>query len=142
MGMVWQKWAWSPQNFRHALRALFKRTPFLKILDPPLNVPFIFECFHDQQDSQWCMKALQRYQTNNSQNGPNVFLSSDGLARYCVNLSQWFTHETAAFRMEQCTTLLLFHNLEVSQGTHNRLLKNYGFKFRTLFSLLFVCMHT
>jgi len=41
-------------------------------------------------------------------------LSSDGLARYCVNLSQWFTHETAAFCTEQCTTPLLFHNLEVS----------------------------
>ena len=40
------------------------------------NVPFIFECFHGQQDSQWCEKASQRYQTNNSQNGPNVFLSS------------------------------------------------------------------
>ena len=37
---------------------------------------FVFECFHDQQDSQWCEKASQKYQTKNSQNGPNVFLSS------------------------------------------------------------------
>ena len=40
------------------------------------NVPFILECFHDQQDSQWREKASQKYQTKNSQNGPNVFLSS------------------------------------------------------------------
>ena len=47
------------------------------------NVPFIFEC------SQWREKASQKYQTKNSQNGPNVFLlsSSDRLAQYCVNLS-------------------------------------------------------
>ena len=37
---------------------------------------FVFECFHDQQDSQWCEKASQKYQTKNSQNWPNVFLSS------------------------------------------------------------------
>ena len=38
------------------------------------NVPFIFECFHEQQDSQWHEKASQRYQTKNSQNGPNFFI--------------------------------------------------------------------
>ena len=37
MGVVWQKWAWSPLNFRRAPRAhFFKRTPLLKFLDPPL----------------------------------------------------------------------------------------------------------
>ena len=30
--------------------------------------------------------------------------SSVRLAQYCVNLSRWFTHETAAFCTEQCTT--------------------------------------
>ena len=44
------------------------------------------------------------------------FLPSDGLAQYCVNLSRWFTHKTAAFSTEQCTTPLLFHNFEASQG--------------------------
>ena len=40
---------------------------------------------------------------------PGVYLlSSDRLAQYCVNLSRWFTHETAAFCMEECTTPLLF----------------------------------
>ena len=42
--------------------------------------------------------------------------SSDGLAHYCVNLLGWFTHETAAFYTEQCTTPSLFHNFEVSRG--------------------------
>ena len=37
------------------------------------NIPFIFECFHDQQDSQWHEKASRRYQTKNLQNGQNVF---------------------------------------------------------------------
>ena len=37
------------------------------------NIPFIFEYFHDQQDSQWHEKASRRYQTKNLQNGQNVF---------------------------------------------------------------------
>jgi len=56
-------------------------------------------------------------ESKQQQNGQIVFLSSffffllssDGLAQYCVNLSRWFTHETVAFSMEQCTTPSLFH---------------------------------
>jgi len=66
--------------------------------------------------------------------------SSDGLAQHCVNLSRWFTHETAAFYIEQCTTPSLFHNFEVSQGARSPSLKNYGFQFGTPFSL-FVLTH-
>ena len=55
-----------------------------------------------------------------------LLLSSDGLAKYCVNLSCWFTHETAAFYTEQCTTPSLFHNFEVSQGTRSHSLKVAG----------------
>jgi len=51
-----------------------------------------------------------------------------------MNLSYWFTHETTAFCMEQCTTPSLFHNFEVSQGTRNHSLKNYGFQFGMSFS--------
>ena len=98
-----------------------------KLISFDNNVPFNFKCFHDQQDSQWREKASQRYQTNNLQNGPNVFLllssfffllssfffllSSDGLAQYCMILSRWFTHETAAFCTERCTTPSLFSQL-------------------------------
>jgi len=46
-----------------------------------------------------------------------LLLSSDRLAQCCVYLSWWFTHETAAFCTEQCTTLSLFHNFEVCRGT-------------------------
>ena len=66
-------------------------------------------------------------------------LSSDGLAQYCVNLSRWFTHETAAFCTEQCTTPSLFHSFEVSRGTVTSSLKNYSF-LGTPFSL-FVLAH-
>ena len=45
----------------------------------------------------------------------------------CVTLSQWFSHKTAAFWPDQCTSPLLFHNLEVSRGGSNQSLKNYGF---------------
>ena len=66
-----------------------------------------------------------------------------------MTLSQWFSHKTAAFYTEQCTSPSLFHNLEVSsltrlaqgglasfllrpgnearaKGGSNRSLKNYG----------------
>jgi len=37
--------------------------------------------------------------------------------------SRWFMHETAAFYMEQCTTPLLLHNFEVSQGVRSHWLE-------------------
>ena len=107
------------------------------------SILFIFECFHGQQDSRWHEKASRKYPTKQQQIGQIVillFLSSDGLAQYCVNLSRWFTHETAAFSTEQCTTPSLFHNSEVSQGTRSHSLKHCGFQFGTPFSL-FVLTH-
>jgi len=70
----------------------------------------------------------------------DLLLSSDRLAQYCVNLLRWFTHETAAFSTEQCTTPSLFHNFEVSQGARIHSLKHYGFQFEMPFSL-FVLTH-
>ena len=94
----------------------------------------MFKCFHDQKDSHWHKKASQKYQNRNSQNRQKMFFfllsSSDGLARYCKNLSQWFTHKTAAYYSEQCT---------VSQGACSHSLKSYGFQFGTPFAL---CMCT
>jgi len=58
------------------------------------------------------------------------------LAQYCVNLTHWFMHKTAAFYTEQCTTPSLFHNFEFSQGTRSHSLKHYSFQFGTPFSLL------
>ena len=46
------------------------------------------------------------------------FLSSDVLVQnFCVNLSQWFLHKTAAFYSDQYITPLLFHNFKASQDT-------------------------
>ena len=47
------------------------------------NVPFIFECFHDEQHTQWRQKALRKYRTRKSPDGQNVFLlsSSDRLVQ-------------------------------------------------------------
>jgi len=33
----------------------------------------------------------------------------------CVNLSQWFSHKTATFCMEQCMSPLLFLHFEVTR---------------------------
>jgi len=85
------------------------------------NVLFVFECFHDQQDSQWHEKASRKHPTKQQQNGQIVFLlSSDSLAQCCVNLSRWFTHKTAFFT-EQCTTHRFFttsKSLKVLVATH------------------------
>ena len=71
----------------------------------------------------------------------NVFLSSsssssssDGLVQICVTLSRWFSHKTAAFFTEQCTSPSLFSRFEVTRGDSNRSLKNYGFLYDAIFS--------
>jgi len=64
------------------------------------NILFIFECFNDQQDSM-VRKSITKVPNQTAAKQPNcsslLLLSWDGLAQYCVNLSRWFTHETAAF---------------------------------------------
>ena len=64
--------------------------------------------------------------------------SLDGLVQNCITLSWWFLHKTAAFYTEQCTSLLLLHNFEVSQGGLNQSLNNYGFYCDAIF---FTCIH-
>ena len=79
------------------------------------NVPFIFWCFHDEQHAQWHKKALQKYRTRKSPDDQNVFHSSsfsDGIVQHCVTVSRWFSHKTAAFYIEQCTSPLLFTTLK------------------------------
>jgi len=39
------------------------------------NVLFIFECFHDEQHTQWHKKTLWKYRTRKSPGSQNVFLS-------------------------------------------------------------------
>ena len=59
---------------------------------------------------------------------------SDGLVQICVTLSRWFSHKTAAFFTEQCTSPSLFPRFEVTRGDSNRSLKNYGFLYDAIFS--------
>ena len=64
----------------------------------------------------------------------NVFLfSSDELVQIYVTISRWFSHKTAAFFTEQCTSPSLFSRIEVSQGDLNRSLKNYDFHYDAIF---------
>ena len=58
-----------------------------------------------------------------------------------MTLSRWFSHKTAAFYTEQCTSPMLSHNFEVSRGTSIQSLKNCMASFAMLFSS-FVVMHT
>ena len=44
-----------------------------------------------------------------------LLLPSYRLVQNCVNLSQWFSHKTATFCMEQCMSPLLFLNFEVTR---------------------------
>ena len=60
--------------------------------------------------------------------------SSDGLIQICVTLSRWFSHKTAAFFTEQCTSPSLFSGFEVTRGDSNRSLKNYGFLYDAIYS--------
>ena len=104
------------------------------------NVPFIFKCSHDEQHAQWCEKASRSTESESCQMA-NMFLSfffsssssSDGLVQNCMTLSQSFSHKTAAFYTEQCTSPLLSHNFEFSWGGSNRSLLNYCFICNTIF---------
>ena len=60
--------------------------------------------------------------------------SSDGLVQICITLSQWFSHKTAAFSTEQCTSPSVFSRFEVSRSSANHSLKNYGFLCDAIFS--------
>ena len=86
------------------------------------HIPFIFECFHDEQDipctrgahfigcrQPLCVPILPadkfssvQFGTRHSQNGQIVLLFSFFFAQRCLNLSRWFSHETPAFSTEQC----------------------------------------
>jgi len=69
----------------------------------------------------------------------NCFLSFFFYFRWASSkLHDYFTHKSAtAFYSEHCTSPLLFHNCEVSQGTLNWSLKNHGFICDTI---SFACM--
>ena len=68
-----------------------------------------------------------------------LLLLSDGLAQRRLNPSWWFSHETAAFYTEQCTSPSLFRNLRVFTmvpGGCSCPLNNYGFFSHAIFSFV------
>ena len=97
MGVVWQKWAWSPKIFRCTPRTLFLRTPLLKFLDPPLN-----QETHSACETAWerCVGVPDRCKQHGlsfkkalgSCMGPFLFpLCTNGLTNSC--LSKFFCIE-------------------------------------------------
>ena len=64
VGIAWTRNIWQYKKISQNL----KNGQLISLYN---NVPFIFECFHDQQYSQLCKKASQKYHTKNPQNGPN-----------------------------------------------------------------------
>jgi len=104
------------------------------------NVPFIFECFHDEQHPV-VLKGIAKLLNQKVTRWPKCFSfffllssSSDGLVQVCVTLSRWFSHKTVEFFTEQCTGPSLFSRFEVLRGDSNRSLKNYGFLCDAIFS--------
>ena len=64
MGVVWQKWAWSPKIFRCAPHVhSFKRTPLLKFLDLPLvyNGIVTFQVVTDNLNDSWEVSTFTVY---------------------------------------------------------------------------------
>ena len=99
------------------------------------NVPFIFKCYDDQQDSKDIVKSTE--QGNHLKCFFPIcllrllllgvsyfyfcffffifFILFVVVVQNCMTLSQRFSYEAVAFYTEQRTTPLLFHYFEVSQ---------------------------
>ena len=116
-----------------------------------VNVQAFVTMYHSPSIVSWptvCLVAqnsIAKVPNQESRQIVNSFFllasSSDGLVQNCTTLSQCFSHKTAAFYTEQCTSPSLVHNFEVSRGSSNQSLKIYGgFICKTVF---FTCsMHT
>jgi len=125
---IWQYIKISRSQKRSTYTPLWQYTVHLRVFSWPTRLPMTQE-------------IIAKVPNQTAAKRPNSFLlSSDGLAQYCINLSRWFTHETAAFSTKQCTTPSLFHNFEALQGARSHSLKHYGFQFGMPFSL-FVLTH-
>jgi len=85
------------------------------------NVTFTFRCYHNQQHSQWCEKALQKVPNQKVTKLPKIcsyFFFSDGFKIV------WLFYDSL------CTKP---HNFEISQGAWKQSLKNYGFICNAIF---------
>ena len=73
------------------------------------NVLFIFECF-----MTYTRKSIAKVSNQKVARRPKHF---SFFFLFVLTLSQWFSHKTAAFYTEQCTSPLLLRNFEVF-GSH------------------------
>jgi len=71
-------------------------------------------------------KAPNQKVASSSSSSSSSPSSSDGLVLIYLTLSRWFSHKTAAFSTEQCTSPSLFSRFKVPQGSSHSL-KNYDF---------------
>ena len=108
------------------------------------NLPYIFVCFMTY-NMPTSMKKRRKVPNQKVSRRPKCFsfffffLFRQATSNFkIVTLSQWFSYKTAAFYTEQCTSPSLFHNFEVSQGSLNHSLNNYGFISDVI---LKICMH-
>ena len=129
---IWQYIKISPnlKNGELIAKPLWQHTVHLRVFSWPTRLPMARESI-TKVPNQTAAKRPNCFSSSSSSFFLSFFLSSDGLAQYCVNLSRWFTHETAAFSTEQCTTPSLFHNFE---ATHlNTTASNLGRHFLYLY---------
>ena len=112
---VWQYIKISPNLKNSELnKPSWQRTVHLRVFSWPTRLPMARESIA-KIPNQTAAKRPNCF----SSYSPFFFLSSDVLAQCCVNLSRWFTHITAVFFAEQCTTPSLFHNFKVLQGARS-----------------------
>ena len=112
------------------------------------HLPFIFECFHDQQDSSRREKPSRKYYTRYSQNGQIVFLSSSS--------SSFFFFRRASSTSTQSLMIVFARNSSISHrvlhlaiafshkfspGGCSCPLNNYGFFSHAIFSFVRMCDH-
>ena len=112
------------------------------------HIPFIFECFHDQQDSSRREKPAQKYHTRYSQNGQIVFLSSSSSSSSFFkrasststqSLMMVFVRNSSISHRVVHLAIAFSQPPKVSPGGCSCPLNNYGFFSHAIFS--FVRMH-
>jgi len=104
------------------------------------NVQFIFECFMTYNMPCSAKKHHKSTKPESHLTTKIFFLFfRQASSQLCDSLT--FMHKTAAFYTKQCTSPLLFQNIEASRGGSNRSLENYGFISNANFNKP-VCMHT
>jgi len=75
------------------------------------NTPSGAKKHRESTESESCQTAKMSFFLLSSSSSSS---SSDELVQICVTHSRWFSHKTAAFFSEQCTSPSLFSRFEVT----------------------------